>query len=117
MTAMPLQRHLFVCINRRPEGNPKGCCASKGAEEVHQALKVAAHARGLKGKVRVNKAGCLDACEDGVSAVVYPEGVWYRRITLADVDEIVERTLLRGEIVERLLSPERSARPRGAGST
>ena len=72
---MRFERHLFVCINRRAAGNPKGCCASKGAEEVHAALKLAAHERGLKGRVRVNKAGCLDACEEGVSAVLYPEGV------------------------------------------
>lgn len=99
------ERHIFVCINDRGAGNPKGCCASKGGAEVAEALKVAAHQRGLKGRVRVNKAGCLDACQDGVSAVVYPAGIWYRHITLADVDEIVERTLLRGEIVDRLLSP------------
>ena len=99
------ERHIFVCINARAEGHPKGCCASKGGAEVAEALKVAAYQQGLKGRVRVNKAGCLDACEDGISAVVYPEGVWYRGVTLADVDEIVEQTLVRGEIVERLLSP------------
>ena len=99
------ERHIFLCINERAEGHPRGCCASKGGAEVAKAIKVAAYDRGLKGKVRVNKAGCLDACEEGISAVVYPEGVWYRGITLADVDELVERTLVQGEIVERLLSP------------
>jgi (2Fe-2S) ferredoxin len=102
---MGFERHLFVCLNRRADGHPKGCCASKGSEEIHAALKVAAYEKGLKGRVRVNKAGCLDACEDGISAVVYPEGIWYRGITLADVPEIVERTLVKGEVVERLLSP------------
>lgn len=107
---MRFERHIFVCTNARDPGNPKGCCASKGSAEIAAAMKVKAYDLGLKGKVRVNKAGCLDACADGVSAVVYPDGVWYRRITLADVDEIVERTLVRGELVERLLAPDH---PRG----
>jgi (2Fe-2S) ferredoxin len=97
--------HFFICTNRRDADNPKGCCAGKGSEAIAAALKERAHAAGLKGKVRVNKAGCLDACATGVSAVVYPQGVYYAGITLADVDEIVQRTLLRGEIVERLRAP------------
>ena len=97
--------HLFVCTNVRKPDDPRGCCSAKGSEAVLDALKQKAHAAGLKGKVRVNKAGCLDACAHGVSIVVYPQGAWYAHVTLADVDEIVERTLLRGEIVERLRAP------------
>ena len=107
------ERHLFICTNARAEGHPRGCCASKGSVEVAGALKKKAYDRGLKGKVRVNKAGCLDACEEGIAAVVYPDGVWYRGITLDDVDEIVERTLVNGEIVERLRSPGHPRAPTG----
>jgi (2Fe-2S) ferredoxin len=59
----------------------------------------------LKGNIRANKAGCLDQCELGVSVVVYPEGVWYGRVTLDDVNEIVERHLIGGTPVERLRVP------------
>jgi (2Fe-2S) ferredoxin len=97
--------HLFVCQNERKADDPRGCCLAKGSAAVLDALKQRAHAAGLKGKVRVNKAGCLDACAYGVSIVIYPQAVWYAHVTLADVDEIVERTLLRGEIVERLRAP------------
>jgi (2Fe-2S) ferredoxin len=111
MTSAPrFERHLFVCVNVRAEDSPRGCCAGKGSEAIAKALKIKAYDHGLKGRIRVNKAGCLDACEEGVAAVLYPEGVWYRGITLDDVDEIVERTLLKGEIVERLVSP-RHPRP------
>lgn len=99
----PFERHIFVCINDRAAGHPRGCCASKGAADVAQALKIAAYEAGLKGRVRVNKSMCLDACELGVSAVVYPEGWWYKRVTVEDVPEIVERTLIGGEAIERLL--------------
>jgi (2Fe-2S) ferredoxin len=97
--------HLFVCTNERKPDDPRGCCSAKGSAAILDALKAKAHAAGLKGQVRVNKAGCLDACESGVSIVCYPQDIWYARVTLTDVDEIVERTLARGEIVERLLAP------------
>ena len=57
------------------------------------------------GKVRVNKAGCLDRCAAGPVAVVYPEAVWYSYVDNADIDEIVESHLKNGQVVERLLTP------------
>ena len=57
------------------------------------------------GKVRVNKAGCLDRCAAGPVAVVYPEAVWYTYVDQQDIDEIVESHLKHGRIVERLLTP------------
>jgi (2Fe-2S) ferredoxin len=66
-------------------------------------MKKALKARDLARRVRVNKAGCLDACEFGVSMVVYPEGVWYGRVTVADVPEIVASHLVNGTPVERLV--------------
>ena len=102
---MRYDRHLFICINERVEGHPRGSCAHPGAAEIAAAIKVKAYERGLKGLVRVNKAGCLDHCEEGVSVVVYPQGDWYREVTLDDVDELVERALEKGETIERLLSP------------
>lgn len=107
---MRFAKHLFVCTNERPDDDERGCCQSKGGAAIAKAIKIAAYNRGLKGKVRVNKSGCLDACADGVSAVVYPDGVWYAAITLDDVDEIVEQTLVQGLIVERLVS-RRHPRP------
>jgi len=94
--------HVFVCENRRDPSDPRGCCAARGGEAVREALKAELKRRGLKGTVRANAAGCLDACATGPSMVVYPEGVWYGRVTPEDVPEIVDRHLLRGEPVERL---------------
>jgi len=55
------------------------------------------------GKVRINKAGCLERCELGPVVVVYPEGTWYTYVDEADIDEIVDSHLVNGKIVERLL--------------
>lgn len=98
----PYQRHIFVCTNRRPADNPKGCCALKGSEAVLERFKEELHRRGLKGRLRANAAGCLDACAFGTSVVVYPEGVWYAGVQVEDVLEIVESHLLGGRPVERL---------------
>ena len=100
---MRFRHHVFVCENRRPPGHPKGSCAEAGGPEVREALKAELRRRGLDGQVRANGAGCLDACEHGATVVVYPEGVWYGGVTVADVPEIVERHLVGGEPVERLV--------------
>lgn len=100
----PYERHIFVCTNRRPDGSPRGCCASKGSEKVHLEFKHQLNDFKVKG-VRANSAGCLDACERGVSVVVYPDDVWYGGVTVDDVKEIVEEHIVGGRVVERLRMP------------
>jgi (2Fe-2S) ferredoxin len=96
-------RYVFVCTNRRPDGNPKGSCAQKGSEALKDQLKKTAQARGLDARVRIMTSGCQDLCHLGITVSVWPDGVFYGRVTPADVDEIVDRHLARGEIVERLV--------------
>ena len=100
------QRHVFVCINERPAGDPKGCCKGKGGVEVRDRLKAELKARGISKLVRANNAGCLDQCAGGVTVVVYPEQVWYGGVTVADIPELVEQHLIGGAIVDRLLLPD-----------
>jgi len=98
----PYERHVFVCVNRRSDDHPRGCCARRESERLRDALKVAAKNAGLSGRVRVNAAGCLDECESGPTVVVYPEAVWYAGVGTDDVDEIVRDHLVGGRPVERL---------------
>ncbi|MBI5474993.1 MAG: (2Fe-2S) ferredoxin domain-containing protein [Ignavibacteriae bacterium] len=99
------QRHVFVCINERPPDHPKGCCHAKGSAEIRDALKEELKKRGLAHVVRANNAGCLDACEYGVTMVVYPDGVWYGGVKKEDIEEIIDRTIINGEVIQRLLIP------------
>jgi len=99
------QRHVFVCINERPPEHPKGSCKACGGPEVRDRLKEALAKRGLAKQIRANNAGCLDQCEHGVTVVVYPEQVWYGHVTVDDIPEIVEKHLIGGEVVTRLLIP------------
>jgi (2Fe-2S) ferredoxin len=97
------ERHIFFCLNQRDNG--EACCASQGAEAAFNHCKSRVKAAGLAGagKVRVNRAGCLDRCAGGPVAVVYPEAVWYTFVDEADIDEIVESHLKHGQVVERLV--------------
>lgn len=96
------ERHIFFCSNQRTDG--RASCEDCGADALRAHCKDAIKARGLNGpgKVRVNKAGCLDRCELGPVAVVYPEGTWYSFVDEQDIDEIVESHLVGGVPVERL---------------
>jgi len=99
--------HIFFCLNQRDNG--EACCADRAAQKGFERCKSRVKAAGLHGPggVRVNKAGCLDRCAGGPVAVVYPDATWYTYVDEADIDEIVESHLVRGEIVERLLlSPD-----------
>ena len=60
-------------------------------------------ARSRVENIRPNAAGCLDRCEFGPNMVIYPEGVWYRYETTEDIDEIVQKHLVEGGRVERLM--------------
>lgn len=108
------RRHVFVCVNERPAGHPKGCCLEKGSAGVRDTLKTELKKRGLAPIVRANNAGCLDACEHGITMVIYPEGIWYGRVTRQDIPEIIDRTIVKGEVIERLLIDDRKYAPDAA---
>ena len=104
------ERHIFFCTNERANG--ENCCAQYNAQAAFEYCKkqVSDMALAGVGKVRVNKAGCLDRCAAGPVAVVYPEAVWYSYVDNADIDEIVESHLKNGQVVERLLTPSHLGR-------
>ena len=98
----PFAHHLFVCGNQRAADHPRGSCDPTADESLHKAFKKALAERGMKGRVRANRAGCLDQCEHGPTVVVYPSAVWYGFVTVDDVAEIVESHIMGGQPVERL---------------
>jgi (2Fe-2S) ferredoxin len=95
-------RHLFFCVNRREDG--RECCAASGGQEMRDYAKQRIKELGMAGpgRVRVNQSGCLDRCSEGPTIVIYPEGVWYTYVDREDIDEIIDRHLIAGEVVERL---------------
>ncbi|MBL3528729.1 MAG: (2Fe-2S) ferredoxin domain-containing protein [gamma proteobacterium endosymbiont of Lamellibrachia anaximandri] len=96
------RHHLFFCTNQRDDG--RRCCARFNVAKMRGYLKTKVKALGLAGPggIRINTAGCLDRCDKGPVIVVYPEAVWYTYIDSEDLDEILQRHLIDGEVVERL---------------
>jgi (2Fe-2S) ferredoxin len=96
------KHHVFFCLNQRDDG--RACCADHDAVAMQEYAKDRVKELRLSGpgKVRVNKAGCLDRCGKGPCIVVYPEAVWYTYANRQDIDEIIESHLAAGRVVERL---------------
>jgi (2Fe-2S) ferredoxin len=96
--------HVFFCLNQREPGAERPSCANCNAQAMQEYAKKRVKKLGLTGpgQVRINKAGCLDRCEEGPTIVVYPEGTWYTYVDESDIDEIVDSHLANGKIVERL---------------
>lgn len=95
-------RHIFVCLGKR--------CIKKGSEELLDLFKKGIKARGLSASVRLSRSGCLKLCKETENegefspvAVVYPEGVWYKNLSPADVGDVVKGHLSGGEPVGRLV--------------
>ena len=95
------KRHLFICTNQREDGV---CCQDYAAKEKRSEVKQYAKELGLtgQGKIRINTAGCLDRCDEGPVAVVYPDQTWYRYESVEDLKEIVNNHLIDGVTVDRL---------------
>ena len=87
--------HILIC-------GGTGCTSSGSAtllDRFNEQLKL--HA--LDKEVSVVKTGCFGLCEAGPVVIVYPEGTFYSRVTVEDVDEIVAEHLLKGRIVRHLV--------------
>jgi (2Fe-2S) ferredoxin len=98
--------HVLVCCNERPPGAGTPSCAPRGGAEVLDAFKARVREVGLADTVMVTKTGCLKHCSRGIVVAVWPHGSWYQRVKPADVAEIVERSVIAGEVVERLRMPD-----------
>ncbi len=95
------QKHIFVCINERTDGR-KSCGHDTGMAIVERFKSLQAEAK-LAIKIRAQKAGCFDTCGFGPVVVVYPEGIFYKNVTLADVDTIFESHIKNNQIVQNLV--------------
>jgi len=99
------EHHVFVCTNERDKSASRPSCGLEGSKKLRGHLKDAAKKAGLKHRIRINEASCLDQCEHGPVMVVYPEAVWYGFVSIEDINEIVDNHLVHGKPVERLRLP------------
>lgn len=97
------ERHIFFCINERDDGRASCNDCNASALQEHAKRRIKSLNLSGKGMVRVNKAGCLDRCDDGPVAVIYPDNIWYTFVDTEDIDEICDSHLAKGVPVERLI--------------
>lgn len=98
---MFFKRHIFFCTNKKADG--KGCGYISGEDGFSFAkMYLQSLDQWGEGKYRASKSGCLGRCALGPVCVVYPEGIWYSYVDDSDVQEIIDSTVLQGEIVVRL---------------
>ncbi len=83
-------------------------CSSSGSTELIKRFEEQIAKNGLDKEVKVVRTGCFGLCEAGPVVIVYPEGTFYSRIKVDDVDEIVSEHLLKGRIVQHLIYKEKA---------
>lgn len=104
-------RHVFVCSHGKS-------CAERGSAEVYAEFRRLLKESGMKPRVAVTGCGSIGFCDRGVAVAIYPEQVWYSRVTVDDVQEIWDEHVLGGRVVERLrdeLEKDVSAVPKPGG--
>ena len=78
-------------------------CLSSDSAAIREEFEKKVKEKGLSDKVTVNQVGCFGFCSQGPFVKIYPEDTLYRLVKLEDVEEIVEKDLIGGQVVERLL--------------
>ncbi len=88
-------RHIVLCGGTG--------CLSAHSTEIMERFKAVLKEKGIEDKATVNQVGCFGFCSQGPFVKIYPEDTLYKMVKIEDVDEIVEKDIIGGEIVERLL--------------
>ena len=93
---MPFKKMIFVCTNMR-EGEAACNNPDRGADcggDLVELLREELKKRGLKGKIRVAKSGCMDVCARGPNIIVFDEEghqAWFSGVKREDIPALVKK--------------------------
>ena len=89
-------------------------CTSSGSAQIIERFEQKIKEAGLEKEVKVVRTGCFGLCEAGPVVIVYPEGTFYSRVKVEDVDEIVSKHLLKGRHVQHLVYTDHATHEQNA---
>ena len=92
---IPYQKHVLVCLNET--------CKGQGSDKVFEKLKARIKELNLKGTYRPSRVLCLGLCGKGPNVAVWPEGTVYCGFKEDNVEDLIQKHLLHGEILTDLL--------------
>ncbi len=78
-------------------------CVSAGALKIKEKIQAILQTKGLLNEINIIETGCMGPCDYGPVMIVYPEGVFYKKVTLDDVEELVEEHFVKGRPVKRMM--------------
>ena len=100
------EKHVFICVQQRPPGHPRGSCFVCGCGEIYEEFLNELQTRDCYDKIAITNTGCLGPCGSGPNVLVYPEGIMYGVKNKEDVKEIFDSHLMGDSPVDRLKVPE-----------
>ncbi|MFH0925349.1 MAG: NADH-quinone oxidoreductase subunit NuoF [bacterium] len=84
-------------------------CVALGCKKVLEGFKEELAKKGLSNKIRLLITGCRGFCELGPLVVIRPQGIFYKRVSAEDAKDIIEETILKGKIIEKLLCTDHNS--------
>ena len=90
------EHHIFVCMQSRPAGHPRGSCGVQGSQSVFNRFSEELIKRNLQA-VSLTQAGCIGPCQAGANVLIYPAGTMYAWVEPDDVDKIIDQHIIAGK--------------------
>ncbi|MFO7660294.1 MAG: NADH-quinone oxidoreductase subunit NuoF [Candidatus Cloacimonadaceae bacterium] len=82
-------------------------CVSAGALRIKEKFQAILKDKGLLNEINIIETGCMGPCDLGPVMIVYPEGIFYQKVTVDDVEELVEEHFIKGRPLKRLMPQDK----------
>lgn len=78
-------------------------CQGHGCNTVKEALEAEIKKQGVSDHAEIRSTGCHGFCEKGPLVVIHPQKIFYQQVKPEDVPDIIQKTVLKGAVLDRLL--------------